>query len=119
MKTFASFFLKSSFLFKRLYTYRDEDGGIGQPRLDGGGDVEDGVAPVEGGGEGLHVGDVAVRQLDGRREQAGLDVAAAAAAAGRAERERAHGVAGVGQRTAQAAAEVPRRARHRDPHAAD
>lgn len=91
------------------HAYGGENRGVGEPRLDGGGDVEDRVAPVEGGGEGPLVGDVPVGQLDGYREPGGV-----AGAAG----ERAHGVTGGRQRRAQAAAEVPRRARHHHPHAA-
>ena len=86
-----------------------ENGGVGEPRLNGRGDVEHGVAAVEGGGEGVRVGDVAVREVNAGG-QAG-DVAGAAG-------ERAHGVPRVGQRRAKAAAQVPRRARHQHPHAA-
>ena len=71
--------------------------------------MEHDVATVEGRGEGLGVGDVAVGQLD-VAGQAG-DVAGGAG-------ERAHGVARADQRRAQAAAQVPRRARHHHPHAA-
>ena len=88
-------------------SYGVENGGVGEPRLDGRGGVEHGVAPAEGGGERLLVGDVAVDHLDGGREAGGVDDA---------ERERAHVVAGVGQRRAQAAAHEPRRARHHHPH---
>jgi hypothetical protein len=94
---------------RRILSYFEENGGIGEPRLNGRGGVEHGVAAVEGGGEGVRVGDVTVRELNAGG-QAG-DVAGAAG-------ERAHGVPRVGQRRAQAAAQVPRRARHHHPHAA-
>jgi len=84
-----------------------EDRGVGEPRLDGRGGVEHGVAPAEGGGERLLVGDVAVGHLDGCGEAGNVDAR---------EREGAHVVAGVGQRRAQAAAHEPRRARHHHPH---
>jgi len=71
--------------------------------------VEHDVAAVEGRGEGLGVGDVAVGQLDVAGKA--RDVAGAAD-------ERADGVARAAQRRAQAAAQVPGRARHHHPHAA-
>lgn len=69
--------------------------------------MEDGVAAVEGGGEGVRVADVAVGELDGVRQ--------AGRVAG-ASHERAHVVPRPHQRRAQAPAQVPRRARHHHPH---
>ena len=90
-------------------SYGVENGGVGEPRLDGRGGVEHGVAPAEGGGERLLVGDVAVDRLDGGREAGGVEAT---------EHERVHPVvAGAGQRRAQAAPHEPRRARHQHLHA--